>query len=477
MVINTEKPRYKPHSGQRIIHESGAKQKWLEAARRWGKGRTGLGELEQAYLDWIDLFLKGKRDGALVPHFHAWVVAPNYNQARQPWHEILEFLPSEWIKDYSQSDGMITLYGPSERAWGLIEIKSAHDPDGLQTVGLDYLWVSESQDISDEAFLKLLPTLRSPGRMGRALFEGIPSMWPDHWFRRGCMAAVRRNNVNHRYFHFTVYQNPLLSEDEQKEVEGDKEFMTEAAWRRMYLAEFSLNAGFFKNIDGCISGDILTQPISGAVYVAGLDIGISQDATILTVMDSTQRRIVNRFRWDSTPWSSMRDSIIRLNEEWGFSRVLCDTSNMGGIMAYQELSEANVSVEEFKFQGENRQRILGNIQVAIERATVSFPHIDTLIRELRSFQFIRMSNGLYKVQAPQGEFDDEVMAFALALWVCDEAVPVTMQGTLPIGRYMPTQDEADGAGLSNSLGVRMMKERKTQRMRERWEKSGLELPV
>ncbi len=477
MLLQEAKPRYKPHSGQRIIHKANVKQKWLEAARRWGKGRTGLGELENAYLDWVDLFRSGKRDNALVPHFHAWVVAPNYNQARQPWHEILEFLPSEWIKETKQADGMIYLYGPSERAWGLIEVKSAHDPDGLQTVGLDYLWVSESQDISDAAFQKLIPTLRSPGRMGRALFEGIPSMWPDHWFRRGCMAAQRRANQNHRYFHFTVYQNPLLSEEEQKEVEGDKEFMTEAAWRRMYLAEFSLNAGFFKNIDGCVSGDILTQPMPGATYVAGLDIGISQDATILTIMDATQRKVVNRFRWDSTPWSSMRDHIISLNEEWGFSRIMVDSSNMGGIMAYQELSEANLAVEEFKFQGENRQKILGNIQVAIERATISFPQIDTLIRELRSFQFIRMSNGLYKVQAPQGEFDDEVMALALALWVCDDAVPVTQTGSLPIGRYMPTQDEAGGNGLSNSWGARMMKDRKSQRMKERWEKSGLEIPV
>ena len=77
-----------------------------------------------------------------------------------------------------------------------------------------------------------------------------------------------------------------------EEVEGDKEVMPESAWRRMYLAEFSLSSGFFSNIEDCIGGDLLDEPLPGKNYVAGLDLGVSRDFTVLTVMDADERRVV-----------------------------------------------------------------------------------------------------------------------------------------------------------------------------------------
>ena len=40
--------RYSPHEGQLEVHSLHAKEKWIEAARRWGKSRCALGELEAA---------------------------------------------------------------------------------------------------------------------------------------------------------------------------------------------------------------------------------------------------------------------------------------------------------------------------------------------------------------------------------------------------------------------------------------------
>ena len=474
---------YTPHAGQQQVHDSKAKEKWEEAGRRFGKSRGGVGELGENLFQWYQDVVADKRADGLIPGFHSWIVVPNFPQGRQVWSELKSLIPGKLVLHIDEDDKTLTLKGPKSKHKddminnAFIELKSAHDPDSLQTVGLDFLWVMESQDVSDRAANeKLRPTLRSPGRYQKALYEGIPSMWPDHWFRRGCTFARARSSKRHAYFHFTVYDNPLLSPEELEAIEDDRELMTDTAWKRMYMAEFNINAGFFKGIDGCIASDVLDQPIPGSQYVAGLDFGVSQDATVLNIMDSDSRQVVNRYRWDSTSWPVMREHIIALHAEWNFWRVACDTSNMGGIAMYQELVDANLPCEAYSFQGETRQNLLGRLQVAIERSSIQFPNIKTLIRELRMFQYIRIQGqgGVvrYRVQAPHGEHDDEVMALALAVQVCNDPVPVMLTGRLPRGRYLPTQAEANG-GPSSGFGAALMKQRKLDRIAARWDRSGI----
>lgn len=471
---------YQPHAGQQKLHLSNADEKYEEAGRRFGKSRGAIGELLDNYIQWLKDYSEGTRMSFLVPHWHCWVVVPDYNQGRQAWNELKAFIPMEFRKTpprngVHEEEKTIELRGPDSVSYGLIELKSAHDPDTLQTTGLDFLWVSESQDISDRAVNeKLRPTLHSPGRYGKALFEGIPSMWPDHWFRRGCVAAQRDTTGRRAYFHFTAFENPLLSDKQKEDINWDKELMTDAAWRRMYLAVFNVNSGFFRGIDACIAGSMLSAPVPGQHYSAGLDFGVSNDATVLNIMDREQRKTVQRFRWDSTPWPDQKEAIVLIAREWKLEDIACDTSNMGGIVMFQDLEQAGLSVREFKFQGENRQIYLRTLQVAIEHVTYTFPQIDTLIRELRQFQYIRLQSGQYRVQAPSGEKDDEVMSAALGLQTVDAPIPYEPMPVLPVGgRYVPTQAEADGLARPAGRGARAMQSRHSDRLLERARDAGV----
>ena len=171
---------YEPHVIQQKIHQAEEKVKVLCLGRRLGKSRASLWELILAYLE----ALKKPAPLSLTPPFHAWVVCPSYPQSRQTWNELLTFFPPELIQPggIHQDEQFIYLKGTNERAWGLLEVKSAAVPESLQTVGLDFLWIQEAQDVSDLAFEKLLPTLRSADRMGKAVLEGIPPTHSDHWF-------------------------------------------------------------------------------------------------------------------------------------------------------------------------------------------------------------------------------------------------------------------------------------------------------
>lgn len=459
---------YSPHPLQQRVHASPAKVKCLKWGRRTGKSRGALGELLMIYVQSLDIEVPV----SMVPPFHAWIVCPSYPQSRQVWSELMAFWPSAFIQHIHQDDLTIDLRGSEGRPWGLIEIKSAHNPDALQTAGLDFLWVMESQDIQDRAFERLLPTLRSPGRLGKAVYEGIPALYPTHWFARNCRVAEEGRD-GYAFFHATAFDNPLLTEADRADIEADKELLPERVWRRMYLAEDSEDAGYFTNIMNCIGGDLLPTAVPGAAYVGGLDLGRKMDATVLHIMDSTDRRVVQHFYFDDgTDWVIQRETIVKLTQEWNVSRLVVDATGMGGDMFTSEMLEAGVPVEPYVFTQNSREWLLQGLVVALERGTVRFPNIPPLLRQLRAFQYKRLPSGRFKAEAPPGEHDDEVFALALALTACNEPPNVSPQGrSFRNSRYVPTQEEANQGRKPNSFGAQLMRQRKVAKMQARQEEA------
>lgn len=462
---------YTPHKGQQYLHDQDAKVKVLEVGRRWGKSRFSLWELIKRFVESLEIPV----DNSIIPPFHAWIVSPSYPQSRQVWNELVSFLPGQFIAPggIHQDEHMVYLLGSEERKWGMIEVKSAHDPDALQTAGLDFLWITEAQDIPDRAYEKLLPTLRSPGRMSYAIYEGIPSLWRDHWFHRVYVSASE-GRPGYVAYKATSFENPLLDDFQRAEIEADRETLRETAWRRMYLAEFSEEAGYFRNINACVAGDLLPGPVDGVEYVAGIDLGRKTDASVVFIMDAHTRKVVYHAMWDDgTNWVIQRESIVRLFNEWNFSRLVVDATGMGGDIFVQELQESGVPCEPFIITASSRESLLQSLAVSIERETVHFPAVAPLLRQLRAFQYRKMPSGNYRVEAPPGEHDDEVFALALALTACAEPPPLSPQRRqLRNRRYAPTQAQAE-AGNFNSRGESIMREMRRKRTEERWERSGV----
>lgn len=465
---------YTPHINQVPIHASKAKSKVFEMARRFGKSRSALFEMLDCYLE--SLSIPVTRD--LQPPFHAWIITPSFPQSGQVWTELAAFIPDEWVARRLEEQKQIWLKGDvnGNRGYGLIEIKSAHDPENLQTAGLDFTWVTESQDISNRAFEKMKPMLISPGRMGRVVYEGIPSLYNEHWFWKICDYAQTeraRANDGYAYFHGTAYQNPMLTEDQLAEIEEDRLLLTDAAWRRLYLAERSESAGFFKNIDACTAGDLLPGPLPGGNYVAGLDLGRKHDASVLWIFDRSTRRALYHDRWDAgEDWAVQREGVVAACLSWNVESLKIDATGMGGDIFYQWLSEAGLPVEEYIFNEASRLEMLNNLAVAMERETVSFPYEEHLARELRAFQFLRRGGGRPRPDHPEGEHDDEIFALGLGLLCCDEGIPGAMQaGVGGAMSYFP----ASANGMTHSRGATMMADRRQTRMDERNQRSGVEV--
>ena len=463
---------YQPHPGQSYVHAQDAKVKVLKVGRRWGKSRFALWEMIRRFTEALEIEVSS----ALVPPFHAWILAPSYPQSRQVWNELISFFPSELVANggIRQDDRTIYLKGSEKRGWGFLEVKSGHDPDALQTAGLDFLWITEAQDIKDAAFQKVLPTLRSPERLGYAVFEGIPSTHADHWFERICQQA-EGGREGYFYHHAATFDNTLLDETARSEIESDKEILTDAAWRRLYLAEFSEDSGYFKNVSKCIGGDIMESPIPGVEYVGGLDLGRKMDASVLHIMDAVDRRVVHHRVWDQgTNWVTQRETITKIAQDWGLSRLVLDATGMGGDMFTAELQEAGLPVEPYIITSASRENLLQGLSLGLDRDTIRFPPIPSLLRQLRAFQYRKMPSGSYKAEAPPGEHDDEVFAISLALTACAAAPSLgPTMSRLGSRRYGPTQQEANDGTFLSSKFARRHRDSVLERVRRRHDEMGI----
>ncbi len=438
---------YKPRSWALPAHRSRAHVKVVKVHRRGGKGWFSLYEGMAAYAK----ALGTKPDSELVPGFHAWSVAPSFPQARQSENELEAFLP-EWARPpatqfdqsrgHSRQDHIFNLRGSQFRREGMWEVKSAHEPEALQTVGLDFLHVQESQDIPEAAFNKLMPTLDSPGRMSLAVFEGIAPDDPNHWFERLFKKAEDDTTGYYEAFTVPYTENPDLSPEVKAQIEDRLNYMLEREWSRMYLVKTPEGSGnFLGNVDACITqAPLLENPELDHKYVMGLDLAKKVDFTVLIVMDACHRRLVWQRRIGRMDWNVQEEAIAYAAGQFGVRRIRMDSTGVGDPL-YDKLRFMGLPVEPFLFTNESKYQILTGLAVAIEKRHIAYPAVSMMLRELKALRAEKLPSGKSRVSAPDGEHDDYPMALALAFSICDmPEIDMSRWMNVTPSRYAPRID-------------------------------------
>ena len=100
----------------------------------------------------------------IVPSVYWWIIAPTETMAMQNWRELKKFFPKDWVVGISNTTMTMQTIGN-----GMIEVRSAYDPESLVGVGLDLVTITEAARIKDLEIVwaNLEARLSSPGR-GRA---------------------------------------------------------------------------------------------------------------------------------------------------------------------------------------------------------------------------------------------------------------------------------------------------------------------
>tara|TARA_R110002110_G_scaffold39230_1_gene126994 strand:+ start:2127 stop:3686 length:1560 start_codon:yes stop_codon:yes gene_type:complete len=456
---------YQPHEHQLKLHKSKAKVKWNQTGRRGGKTRSALEEdlavIESLSHKYVEIPSQpGKQtaeEARLVPAIHVWTVAPTKAQMYQVWNEMQAFIPEHLVsktnpyRDNKLGGGRGSgfkedalhvwltfkdrngrwLRGrdgkPRPRPIIFWELKSADNPESLQSVGLDFLHITEAQEIAEIGWNKLRPTLSSPGRAGRALIEGIPPVSPSHWFARNFKRAKASPSRRREAFSWTAFDNPLLTEDQKEEIRDDKETMMEDDWNRLYMAIQPEGAGaFFRKVDKAARGTELMRPAKGgAEYVAGLDLGRSNDATVLIVKNRKTRESVSATELLKTDWTIQMETIRSEARRWNLKQIVMDSTGLGGQFArdimYTEMLAERIPVIAFNFTPVAKYHDLYlPYRIALEHEEVSFPaEWSKLSSQLMDTTHKETTNRGHVFGTSSGAHDDWADAEVLALYGCD----------------------------------------------------------
>ena len=444
---------YEAYPWQKEMHESNAKIKFVQAGRRAGKTRSALQEalrqIREASINPVQF--PGKKEkltaeqAGLVPPIHIWTVAPTRAQMMQVWNEMQAFIPKHIVRKtrskaqgggrgggFKQDDLHVWLDLKDEKGNWLPnrwrhsvfwELKSADNPEGLQTVGLDFLHMAESQDIKEAAWNKVRPTLNSPGRLGRAIVEGVPPESSQHWFARNYKMAKENTSIRREAFHASTFDNPYLTEDDRLEIEEEKGSLTEGIWERFYMAKQPEGAGnFFRNITKAYSRGAyeMMGPEDGSKYVAGLDIGRSNDPTVMVIKNRVTRTSVFAFELMKTDWSLQLETIKREAIRWSLEEIYMDSTGLGGKLG-----------EDVFTPGKKYQLFL-DYALSLEKENVAFPESWVkLISQLEDIAHRETANRGHQFYSVSNGHDDWVDAECLALMACDPAQDVVDLLTVP----------------------------------------------
>ena len=455
---------YQPHEHQLKLHRSKAKVKWNQTGRRGGKTRSALEEdlaviesLSHKYVQFPNSDKKQTAEEArLVPAIHVWTVAPTKAQMYQVWNEMQAFIPEYlvsktnpyrdnklgggrgsgfkedalhvWLTFKDRNGRWLRGRDGKVRPRPIVfwELKSADNPESLQSVGLDFLHVTEAQEIDERGWNKLRPTLSSPGRAGRALIEGIPPVSPSHWFARNFKRAKEKPSRRREAFSWSAFDNPLLTDEQKEEILEDKETMMEEDWNRLYMAIQPEGVGaFFRKVDKAARGKELLRPDHTQEYVAGLDLGRSNDATVLIVKNRKTRESVSATELLKTDWTLQMETIRSEARRWNLRQIVMDSTGLGGQFArdimYNEMLAEGIPVVAFNFTPVAKYHDLYlPYRVALEHEQVSFPpEWSKLSSQLMDTTHKETANRGHVFGTSSGGHDDWADAEVLALYGCD----------------------------------------------------------
>ncbi len=149
--------KYNPYPWQQKFHASKARFKVVSGAARSGKDYSFDKEFDMKFVD----MLNEDRGYSLIPRVHGWIIGPTYKLLSQIERNFMHNFPRELVVSYDKENHVIeTING------GLIEFRSADDPDSLVSVGLDICYITEAARIKqfDVVIGNLTDRLDSPGR-------------------------------------------------------------------------------------------------------------------------------------------------------------------------------------------------------------------------------------------------------------------------------------------------------------------------
>jgi phage FluMu gp28-like protein len=326
----------------------------------------------------------------------AWC-SPTYKMLLEVWRNLRHTL-HDYATRISDADKRIDLHGG-----GCIEMWSLERPDALRGRKYARVIIDEAAMVRglQDAWQQIIrPTLAD--MQGDVFFFSTPKGVNYFWQ----LYQDAQDKPDWASWQMSSHCNPHLP---STEIDAIKEELPERVYEQEVLARALEDGAFFTGIQDCVYYDL---PEHAAPYVAGIDVGRTDDYTVVVVMDAKQKTVVHTERFTGIGFAAQAERIKDIYTEWAPDVVMVEINSFGRAL-YEMLAHA-IPVQPFSTTNQSKQHIIDMLAIALEKQAISIPDDKVLIGELAQYTQEQLPGGLVRFGAPSGQHDDMVMALALA---------------------------------------------------------------
>jgi hypothetical protein len=415
-----------PHDGQKLVVDSDARFRILNAGRRWGKTKIG-----------VKIALQETRKNEQM----IWWVAPTYAVVKRGYREVLRQLP----------DGVLTKPPAPDTAFDSgrkvvlpfkngtrMEFYSAERSDGMLGEGVDFAVLDEAAIMPKAVWEQVVrPTLMD--RNGGGLWISTPR--GRNYFYEGWKRGQDDQYPEWASWTFPTAVNPYISADEIEEM---RQTLPAAIFEQEVEAKFiSKSAAVFRYDENSIRD--LAEP-QGSVFM-GIDLAKSRDFTVLDAARASDRLPCYSDRFNTVSWPEqmrrIKTAVADLLKRGAESVTLVVDSTGVGDPIVDDLELHGYDVISVKFTQQWKQQAVMLLSSDLERNSAYLTAEQ--LPEFESYSYTISGSGRWTFAAPDGAHDDRVSAKLLQHWgMVTEGVPNVQM--LSAAQEMDPGDHAVGLG-------------------------------
>lgn len=383
--MRIELPRL--HKAQLSVVQNAKRFNVLSCGRRWGKTTLGMDRVVHA-------MLAGKRV--------CWA-SPTYKMLDEIWRATLSVV-QPIITHLRQQQHFLSI-----RTGGTLDMWSLDNVDALRGRKYDLVVVDEAAMVPDleEGWNAVIrPTLADTRGSGWLLStpRGHNYFW--HLYNRGLDPSYQE----WASWRMPTGSNPHIDPDEVKAL---RESLPELTARQEIDAEPVLDGGVvFRNIENCVYEEPY-QETPHSTYAFGIDIGRSNDFTVVTVIDMATNTVVEIDRYTGIGFKIQEDRILALYNKYLPELIIVEINNFGWPM-FEDLRAMGLPVRPFNTTNKSKQIIIEQLALAFESKAITIPRNPILLGELQAFEITQLPAGGFRYSASKGGHDDCVMSLAFA---------------------------------------------------------------
>jgi hypothetical protein len=372
------------------VEREAARFNVVDCGRRWGKTKYGVRKA-------CETMLTGGRVG--------WF-APTYKVLDDAWGEIKDRLGDVTTRKDETDHILEVMTGGIFEAWSLDKTEDAGRSRHYHRVVIDEAaMVPNLAGVWQKAIRPTLADYR-----GDAFFFSTPRGRNFFWeiWQRG-QDPARADWVS---WQFPTASNPYIHPGE---IEAARQELPERLFKQEWLAEFLDDpGGVYRGVRACAT-EQRREPYAGR-FVMGVDWGQANDFTVLVVMDSETRKVVDLDRFNQIGWSMQRGRLKALADRWSVGAIIAESNSMGGPNV-EALQDEGLPVTAFETTGVSKPPLIESLALAFERQEIAILDDPVLVGELEAYERdVSPVTGRSRYSAPEGMHDDCVMALALAWW-------------------------------------------------------------